>query len=155
MKLKHIIIAVVVFAITFIIYFFSIRHFFPDMPTRGQFGDMFGGLNSFFSGLAFFGVIYTIWLQREELGLQREELKLTRKELERTAKAQERSEKALSKQAASLKIAAKLNALSAELSYYNSRIQEKSSQGRSVTSEYREAQGLISRIRALVEDKES
>jgi len=154
MKLKHIIIAIVVFAITFIIYFFSIRHFFPDMPTGGQFGDMFGGLNAFFSGLAFFGVIYTIWLQREELGLQREELKLTRKELERTAKAQEKSEKALSKQAASLKIAAKLNGLSAELGYFNARIQERSSQGHSVTGEYRKAQQIILEIRNLTEDKE-
>lgn len=47
-------------------------------PTRGQVGDMFGVVNSLFSGLAFAGLIYTIILQRNELALQRKELKETR-----------------------------------------------------------------------------
>jgi hypothetical protein len=51
-----------------------------DFTTRGQFGDMFGVVNSLFSGLAFGGIIYTILLQREELKAQREELKLTKQE---------------------------------------------------------------------------
>lgn len=38
----------------------------PDSQERGQFGDMFGTLNPFFSGLAFIGLIYTILVQREE-----------------------------------------------------------------------------------------
>lgn len=51
-------------------------------PTeRGTFGDMFGGLNALFSGLAFAGIIYTILLQMTELKLQREELKQTREVL--------------------------------------------------------------------------
>jgi hypothetical protein len=49
---------------------------------KGQFGDMFGSVNALFSGLAFAFLIYTIWLQREELKLQREELKLQREALE-------------------------------------------------------------------------
>ncbi|HEQ98179.1 MAG TPA: hypothetical protein ENO22_02425 [candidate division Zixibacteria bacterium] len=53
-----------------------------DFQTRGQFGDMFGGINALFAGFAFAGLIYTIWQQRKELGLQRQELELTRKELE-------------------------------------------------------------------------
>jgi len=48
----------------------------------GEFGDMFGGVNALFSGLAFVGVIYAILLQRRELQLQREELQQTREELE-------------------------------------------------------------------------
>lgn len=40
--------------------------------TRSSFGEMFGGINTLFSGLAFAGVIYTILLQRHELELQRE-----------------------------------------------------------------------------------
>ncbi len=48
---------------------------------RGAFGDMFGGVNALFSGLAFTGLIYTIYLQMTELREQREELKLTREEL--------------------------------------------------------------------------
>jgi hypothetical protein len=51
----------------------------PNGP--GIFGDMFGGVNALFSGLAFAGVIFPILLQRKELQLQREELKQTREEL--------------------------------------------------------------------------
>lgn len=47
---------------------------------RGPYGDMFGMINSLFSGLALGGIIFTILLQRKELGLQREELKATRQE---------------------------------------------------------------------------
>ncbi|GAA5445405.1 hypothetical protein Misp06_03608 [Microbulbifer sp. NBRC 101763] len=42
---------------------------------------MFGAVNALFSGLAFAGLIYTIILQKNELGLQREELRLTRDEI--------------------------------------------------------------------------
>ncbi|PBQ34038.1 hypothetical protein CNR22_20395 [Sphingobacteriaceae bacterium] len=56
---------------------------------RGTFGDMFGGVNALFSGLAFGGIIITILLQRKELALQREELKDTREELKRSADAQD------------------------------------------------------------------
>ncbi|MCR4348057.1 MAG: putative phage abortive infection protein [Sulfuricaulis sp.] len=49
---------------------------------RGTFGDMFGAVNALFAGLAFAGIIYTIFLQRTELELQRRELTETRKELE-------------------------------------------------------------------------
>jgi hypothetical protein len=48
---------------------------------RGSFGDMFGAINSLFSGLAFATLIYTAWMQRKELSLQRTELALTRTEL--------------------------------------------------------------------------
>jgi hypothetical protein len=65
---------------------------------RGQFGDMFGGLNAIFSAMAFAVLIYTMWLQRTELRLQREELHETRAELARQATAQEKSEQALTHQ---------------------------------------------------------
>ena len=58
-----------------------------DDPHRGTFGDMFGGVNALFSGLAFLGVIYAILLQRKELRLQRLELRMTRRELEGQRKA--------------------------------------------------------------------
>ena len=48
---------------------------------RGTFGDMFGAVNALFSGLAFVGIIYTVWLQRKELQLQRREMEETREEL--------------------------------------------------------------------------
>jgi nitrogen regulatory protein PII len=56
--------------------------YLSDWNMRGTFGDMFGSVNTLFSGLAFAGVIYAIILQRNELFLQRQELKQTRFELE-------------------------------------------------------------------------
>lgn len=53
-----------------------------DWGARSAFGDMFGSVNALFSGLAFAGVIYAIFLQRKELFLQRKELEQTRAELE-------------------------------------------------------------------------
>jgi len=47
---------------------------------RGAFGDKFGFVNSLFSALAFAGIIYSIFLQKNELALQRQELSDTRKE---------------------------------------------------------------------------
>lgn len=47
---------------------------------RGTFGDKFGFVNSLFSALAFAGIIYSIFLQKNELALQRQELADTRKE---------------------------------------------------------------------------
>lgn len=40
----------------------------------GQFGDMFGGITALFSGLAFAGLIFTLFVQKKELQYQREEL---------------------------------------------------------------------------------
>ena len=79
--------------------------------SRADFGEMFGAVNTLFSGLAFAGVIYAIFLQRRELELQRNELEMTRAELRRSAAAQENSERALADQAQALTMTAKLNAL--------------------------------------------
>lgn len=54
--------------------------------TWGLFGDMFGAVNAIFSGLAFAGIIISLYMQRIELKIQRKELKLTRKEVKRTNK---------------------------------------------------------------------
>jgi hypothetical protein len=62
---------------------------FNNWEERASFGDMFGGANALFSGLALAGVVYAILLQRRELQLQRKELEMTRDELRRTAEAQE------------------------------------------------------------------
>lgn len=42
---------------------------------RGIFGDMFGAVNALFSGFAFTGIVYAIYLQRKELSLQWQELR--------------------------------------------------------------------------------
>jgi hypothetical protein len=38
-----------------------------EMDARGQFGDQFGMVNALFSGLAFAGIIYSLYLQRKAL----------------------------------------------------------------------------------------
>ena len=71
----------------FILYLLSIlslNYFLPDVEERGQFGDSFGVLTSLFTALAFAGVIWTIYLNQEELRLQRKELELQREELSHT-----------------------------------------------------------------------
>jgi len=61
---------------------------FVEAKSRGELGDMFGTVNALFSGLAFAALIYTLLMQKEELGLQRKvleqqvaETKITSKEL--------------------------------------------------------------------------
>ncbi len=57
----------------------------PKCENRGLFGDMFGSINSLFSGLAFACFIFAILLQRKELELQRQELKESRVQFKRQA----------------------------------------------------------------------
>ena len=99
---------------TYLIYLYI-----PDWASRGQFGDMFGSVNALFSGLALFGIIIAIFLQKQDLELQRKELALTREELKRTAEAQERSQQAFSEQSEALFLTAKLNSLNSLISAYN------------------------------------
>ena len=87
----------------------------PAMSTRGQFGDMFGGLNALFTGLAFAAVIYTILLQRKDLELQRLELQRSRRELHRAAEAQVG-------QVAALNEAANLRAMTALVNTYGTEL---------------------------------
>lgn len=52
-----------------------------NWEVRGQLGDMFGAVNSLFSGLAFAGLIVTLILQRKDLNLQRESIQQTNEQL--------------------------------------------------------------------------
>lgn len=65
MKLKHIVIAILLTVLIFLAYFLIVSNQLLDWGQRGQFGDMFGTLNSFFTALAFAGVIYTVLQQNE------------------------------------------------------------------------------------------
>jgi len=60
---------------------FTVSSAIEEGAKRGQFGDMFGALNSFFSGAAFAGVVYAIFLQRRDLQMQFEEMQLSRQGL--------------------------------------------------------------------------
>jgi hypothetical protein len=46
-----------------------------DLQTHGQIGDLFGSINTLFSGLALFGVVVAIYLQWRDLQEQRKETK--------------------------------------------------------------------------------
>lgn len=62
--------------------FLWMPYFFPDGTDgenrTGAAGDMFGGVTALFSGLAFAGLVSTLFMQRKELELQRLELRQTR-----------------------------------------------------------------------------
>ena len=89
-----------------------IYSYFPNTE-RGMIGDMFGAINSLFSGLALVGIIYAILLQNEDLKLQKDELRLNREELAKSAVAQQKMEISLKEQTESLSYNAVLNTLSA------------------------------------------
>lgn len=82
----------------------SLMLFVDDPNTRGTFGDQFGAVNALFSGLAFAGLIYTIILQRKDLGLQRDDLRLQREELALTRQEMEEQTAEFEKQNETLKI---------------------------------------------------
>ncbi|MCS0350647.1 hypothetical protein ND920_03320 [Vibrio ordalii] len=82
---------------------------------QSAFGSMFGVSSALFSGLAFLGLIYTIFLQMKELSLQREELKLTRQELSKSAQAHQAALGYQQQQAMSLERAAIINSFSVRL----------------------------------------
>jgi len=127
-----------------------------DMEKRGQFGDMFGALNAAFSGLAFCGIIYTIFLQRKELQLQRRELQLqreelvaTRGELQRTAAAQEAAERALNSQAQASFVSARMTAINNMITATT--IQQEKAKG---SSDWARANDLNDRIGELYRELE-
>lgn len=70
-----------VWLISFIVIYYE----FGDWATRGQVGDMFGVVNSLFSGLAFAGLIITLIFQRNDLHLQRAAIEQTNEQLKRQA----------------------------------------------------------------------
>lgn len=76
----------------------SLSLFVDKFEDRGLFGDMFGSINSLFSGFAFAGIIYAILLQRIEIKIQREDLKLTRDELAGQRREFEKQNKTLKRQ---------------------------------------------------------
>jgi len=89
-------------AIVFILWgggFLILRYaLLDDWNTRAQAGDTFGGITSLFSGLAFAGLIVTLWMQRHELRLQRLELAETRAELAGQRSVMERQARHFEKQ---------------------------------------------------------
>ena len=67
--------------VLFVSYFWIVKDRYWSFEVRGQFGDMFGGVDAIFSAFAFAGIIFVILLQKHELSLQRHQLTLARDEL--------------------------------------------------------------------------
>jgi len=64
---------------------FLMTHY--NLPEHaGEFGDMFGAVNSLFSGLTFAGIGYSIVLQRREIRMQRDQISLNHKEFKKQNK---------------------------------------------------------------------
>lgn len=53
---------------------YTIAKLYIPLSDRGTFGDMFGAVNSLFTGLAFAALIYAVHLQRREVSLLTQEL---------------------------------------------------------------------------------
>lgn len=73
-----------------------VGHRFPDgtkipeevqqaAAVRGQFGDMFGGINALFTALILAGAIYTVWLQQKEIESIQQQQEVSKQENARTA----------------------------------------------------------------------
>ncbi|MDP2162088.1 MAG: hypothetical protein Q8K02_16535 [Flavobacterium sp.] len=73
MKTKHLYILISGFTFLFIAYLYLVINFIPEWQTRANFGDMFGALSALFSGIALAGIIYTIFVQLNEIKAQRKE----------------------------------------------------------------------------------
>jgi hypothetical protein len=80
MSINKLIIGILVTLVIFIAYFFVVTEYFLTSSEQGQFGDMFGALNAFFTGLAFVGLIYTLFQQNEMIKLTNIQSKLSKKE---------------------------------------------------------------------------
>jgi len=72
--------------------------YIKEWNQRGNFGDMFGAVNALFAGLAFAGIIITVYLQTKELALQRKELEYTRDEIKKQRMQLEKQNETLSVQ---------------------------------------------------------
>ena len=75
----------VIFAFILVLCFWVANYFYGSSLSnedRGTFGDMFGAVNSIFSGMAFVGVIYAIIMQRYEIAIARKDIAYTKKILD-------------------------------------------------------------------------
>lgn len=72
---KAILIGLCVIALIYILFFLTIYNclFLSDTEKAGEFGDMFGSVNSLFSALAFLVIAISLYLQNHELKLQRQD----------------------------------------------------------------------------------
>jgi len=128
-----------------------IANIVDNWTDRGTVGDMFGAVNALFAGLAFAALLYTIYLQREEIRMNRLEITLNRKELSKSVKAQQQAHNALLEQAAQTHLTAKINAMNTIISYYNSQISSPSSTPDTIQNAKAKRRLIIKQIDNLID----
>jgi len=113
MKIKWWHYVVVIFAVSTImcIYYALVSKYCGDLSRRGQFGDTFGAISSFFTALGFVGLVYTVWLQKKEMEIR--DAEFLKQEITFIANTEQiaQSNMALSGQFKVMVLASKLTAL--------------------------------------------
>lgn len=88
--------------IIIVIFFYTVgilKNSFSSANDLGVFGDFIGGaLGGILNFIGYLALLYTILMQREDLGISREELKLTREEMVKQREEMEDQKKLLKKQ---------------------------------------------------------
>ena len=70
---KEVILIIMAISIVLSLFYLNYRMLYCR-PDKAEIGDMFGAVNALFTGLAFAGILITIYIQREDLKLTRREL---------------------------------------------------------------------------------
>jgi hypothetical protein len=68
------VISLLVVTVTWVSSWLVIQSQYRSATDRGTFGDMFGAVNALFSGFAFAGLGYAVYLQRQELAETRKSI---------------------------------------------------------------------------------
>jgi hypothetical protein len=133
--MKKVLLGILAIILLQVIYGYAV-YFSVPVTERGAFGEMFGGINTLFSGLALLAVIYTILIQQKDLEQKSKEIKNMYKALSRVTDAQAISVTMQKKQTEILSNTALLKAYSAMLVYLDSAIREM--QGFDVANKYKQ-----------------
>ncbi len=146
-KFKVLIILALCAVLIQLIYGFALFYMIGTEIGRGTFGDMFGAISAFFTGVTLAGLIYTIHQQQKDLIAAQEATN-------RAIIAQEKSAEALKQQAETLHRTATLNAYSIMISSYNHLIQEM--KGFDITNKYKqEREKYLEKLKKALNEMES
>jgi hypothetical protein len=146
--MKKVILGILAIILLQIVYGYVI-YFSVPIAERGAFGEMFGAMNTLFSGFALLAVIYTILIQQKDLEQKSKDIENISKALSRVTDAQENSVTAQKQQIEILHHTALLKAYSTMLAYFDTGIKEM--KGFPVAEEYKkEREVYFKRLKNLL-----
>src|SRR5689334_11834767 len=93
------------------VYWVFVTRVISSEQSRGQFGDMFGGVNALFTAFAFAGATFTLLLQRDQLREQGAQL-------EAASRREEKAQKTRVRQAQALALASAIDAVKYRIDRY-------------------------------------